>query len=381
MKASSLQAEHAQTNDFDEWRHFNDRDPDDASPGPARAVEVTGRCVSCWGHVTGRKSNEGRWETIECQVCGQFLDDDRVEREVTQMYVEAEQNLPLARVGQASNYRRDAAFVLKLLPDMDRDTSDFEQCITATLENTLKRNRSRLNRRSFPPGTAGYLYAQARTLLEGLRCLPTEMSAIDFSDFDFDESKLENLKAKREGDTVTVSALVSVKKRKQTDQVVLARVGTALLAGMTASFACEVGLKAILVTRCHEAEKTHDLLSLYKALPSDCKKRLQADYPDIANVLERHRHVFSRWRYFEENVGEEAMLGLVNTDRVRELAHAGRVIMDECVISGLQFKLDIELDGQLESDSLSWAPTVGLSVMSEEAAIPWDAILSRKHES
>ena len=57
----------------------------------------------------------------------------------------------------------------------------------------------------------------------------------------------------------------------------MARMGTAVVAGMVAAFACEVGMKAILITRRDEAEKTHDLGKLNEALPEDVsRKRLEA---------------------------------------------------------------------------------------------------------
>ena len=66
----------------------------------------------------------------------------------------------------------------------------------------------------------------------------------------------------------------------------MARMGTAVVAGMVAAFACEVGMKAILITRRDEAEKTHDLGKLNEALPEDSRKRLEADFGEIAGVLE-----------------------------------------------------------------------------------------------
>ena len=105
--------------------------------------------------------------------------------------------------------------------------------------------------------------------------------------------------------------------------------GTAIVAGMAASFACEVGMKAILMTRLDEANRMHDLHELYGTLPADSGERLEADFPEIESVLERHRHVFDRWRYLEESVSEESIVALLNTEQVQELAKAARVIVDE----------------------------------------------------
>ena len=52
----------------------------------------------------------------------------------------------------------------------------------------------------------------------------------------------------------------------------------------------------------------------------------------------------AQWRYFEENVAQEAMSALVNTERVWQLAKAVRVVVDERVIAGLNFDVDIETE-------------------------------------
>ena len=44
-----------QSEDFDERRLFEDRPSDDRETGPARAVDISGRCVGCWGPVSGTK--------------------------------------------------------------------------------------------------------------------------------------------------------------------------------------------------------------------------------------------------------------------------------------------------------------------------------------
>ena len=44
-------------------------------------------------------------------------------------------------------------------------------------------------------------------------------------------------------------------------------------------------MKAILITRRDEAQKTHDLRKLYEGLPEDSRKRLEADFGEIAGVM------------------------------------------------------------------------------------------------
>ena len=157
----------------------------------------------------------------------------------------------------------------------------------------------------------------------------------------------------------------------------MARMGTAMVAGMAGSLACEVGIKALLMTRVDEAKKTHDLFDLHIALPADCRDRLEADFPEIVSVLERHRHAFGKWRYFEASVNEAAILALVNTERVQELAKAARVIVDECAVAGLTFDVQVDSEFAFTADRRDerWLERVGLRVTGGEAAIPWEQVL------
>ena len=361
--------------DFNEWRHFDDRASDDRCVGPAPAVEIQGRCANCWGPVAGRKDKDGHWIRIECQLCGSSVEGKDAEREAERMQVEAVNNMPHARVGSGSTYGKEARFVLKILPDMDRDKAQFEQRLATRRKAKPKKNW--LGRSDFPKGTPGYLYAQACALMSGLANFPREMSAIALSDFDFGEPTL-GVEASSTDTPLRVSAVVPVSHRKPSDAALMARMGTCMVAGMTAAFACEVGMKAILMTRLDEAEKTHDLLKLHDALPVDSRERIEADFSEIASVLRDHRHTFDRWRYFEASVSEDAMAALVNTDRVWELGKAARVILDECALVGLTYKIRVnsEFDVATDPGDVSISQRIGLSVEGGEDAIPWDGVLA-----
>lgn len=356
--------------DFDEWKPFDDRPSDDPTVGPARAVEITGRCTDCWGPATGTKDGDGRWICIQCRLCGRSIDGEDAAREAELMYQEAERNVQPARVGRGLEYREDARFVLKVLPDMDREKARFDERVAA--KQAEKQRRGWLGRRDFPKGTAGYLFAQARAFLSGLENMPPEMSAISFSDFDFGEPQIVGVTAANR-----VAAMVPVRHRKPSDRALMARMGTTMVASMAAAFACELGMKAILMTRLDEVEKTHDLVKLYNALPEDSRRRLEADFPGIEGVLEDNRHSFEKWRYFEESVGERAMVALVNTARVRELGKAARVIVDECIVAGLTYEIHVDTEFHITVDrgDVSRSDHIGLRVKGGESAIPWDRVL------
>ena len=289
------------------------------------------------------------------------------------MQLEAVDNMPGARVGHGSKYRKDARFVLKILPDMDRDQAQFEQRVAASRKAGPQKHR--LGRSEFPKGTAGYLYAQARAFMSALDNFPREMSAIALSDFDFGKPRILGVEASSADTPLRVSAVVPASHRQPSQSALMARMGTCMVAGMTAAFACEIEMKAILMTSLDAAEKTHDLLKLYDALPADSRERLEADYSEIARVLGDHRHTFDRWRYFEASDGEDAMLALVNTERVSELGKAARVILDECVVAGLTYEIRVNSEYNVAGD-MSISQRVGLIVDGGEAAIPWDDVLT-----
>ena len=362
--------------DFNEWQSFDDRPSNDHGVGPAGATEIEGRCADCWGAVAGRRDKDGHWLRIECQLCGRSVEGKDAEREAVRMQVEADGNMPRARVGRGSKYDETAKFVLKILPDMDRDKAQFDQRVAASRKTGPPRGW--LGRSDFPKGTAGYLYAQACAFVSGLDNFPRQLSAIALSDFDFGEPRILGVEASSSENPLRVSAEIPASHRKPSESALMARMGTCMVAGMTAAFACEVGMKAILMTRLDKAEKTHDLLKLYDALPADSRERLEADCAAIADVLGENRHVFDRWRYFEARVSEDAMPALVNTDRVWELGKAARVILDECVVAGLtcDIRVKTKFGGTIVPGDVNISQRIALRVVGGEAAIPWDDVLT-----
>lgn len=361
--------------DFDERRQFDDDPADDRGPRPARAVDICGRCADCWGPVSGTKDAEGRWNRIGCLLCGRSVDGDDAAHEADAMRREAAVNMAAARVGRPAKYRASAGFVLKLLPDMDRDKGKMDRRVRASLARGRKRGR--LTRHDIPRGAAGYLYAQARAFLAGVDNLSAEKSAIALSDLEFGEPQVVNIDGFPCDGMLHVTGQVQVVHRKPSGRELMGRMGTALVSGMAAAFACEVGMKAILVTRLDEAAKTHDLLELYGELPEDSRRRLAGDFPAIAKVLDHSRQTFGKWRYFEQGIGETAIRGLVDTDRVWGLGKAARVIADECAVTGLNYDIDIDttFEFKQEPGGMRTSQRIDLSLEGGEAAVPWDEVL------
>ena len=361
--------------DFDQRWRFDDRPVDDRQPGPARTVDVSGRCADCWGSIVGAKEPTGEWHRIQCLVCGRSVDGEDAAREADAMQREADDIVAAARVGGPANYRADARFVLKLLPDMDRDKAKVDQRIQASLKEGRKHRR--LTRHEIPPGTAGYLYAQARAFLAGVEKLSDEKAAIALADFEYGEPRVLGLDGSPDDGTLHVTGSVPIVHRKPSGRELMERMGTALVAGMAGAFACEVAMKAILITRLDGAAKMHDLLALYGELPHDSRQRLERDFPQIAEVLDHNRETFGRWRYFEQDVGEDAIRALVDTDRVWGLHKAARVIADECVVAGLNYEIGIDTTFDFEGklDGIRTSQHIHLTLEGGESSVPWDEML------
>ena len=78
--------------------------------------------------------------------------------------------------------------------------------------------------------------------------------------------------------------------------------GSTMTRALMSAFACELAMKAIRLTRLDEARKQHDLLALYRDLPEDSRTRMEMDYPGIEAILQKARHTFGKWRYFETKI-------------------------------------------------------------------------------
>lgn len=373
---------------FKQRLRFPDRAVDDDQVGPARMVDIEGRCADCWSPIVGATGPNESWIRIACRMCGRSVDADEAEREASRMLREAEGNMPRVRVGGGAEYDENARFVLKILPDMDRNKAEFGERVENAKRAHQKPRRGLLTRRDFPEGTPGNLYLQACVLVSALG-VPRDMSAISLSDFDFENPA----SAAGEPDVDALGRVqrsVQIPRKPSSIGQLEQRMGTALVAGFAAAFACEVGMKALLLTRLDEAERTHDLLRLYKSLPGDCQERLQADFGEIVDVMAEYRHAFGKWRYFDSTAGQKAISALVDEDRTWGLQRAARVIVDEGVVAGLQYDIDLKYDSKFEAnahvdedgnltirrDDVTTSTRVSLETGGHEAAIPWDAILS-----
>lgn len=356
---------------FDHWRNFEEQAAADGPPGPARRAEILGRCRRCWGSVAGTKATDGKWTSITCALCTNSLHGKEADQEAQAMVLEMEKNLKPARVGHPPTYREGANFVLKIAPDMVRSSQKQVDGRHRAAKAT-KKSPGRLNRADVRPGEAGYLYLQARAITSGVETLAKDASLFDLLDLEVADTRITGIGSPDSGEFLQVHGRTPY--RQPSDGELMAWAGRTMVAGMALAFACEVGMKAILLTRLDQSRKTHDLLDLYEDLPEDARERIEADARETRNVLERHRQAFHKWRYLQRSAGKEAFLALVNWERVSDLGKAARVVLDECLTTGL--KGHVRVDSRFSVTEEVWSELVHLQVEGGEAEIPWGDVLA-----
>jgi len=295
------------------------------------------------------------------------------------MEIEAEVqlNLPRARRRQPAQYRPDAKFVTKIIPDMPRDRAGMDARMRAALKRPSREHGVRwLTRHNIPAGEAGYLYLQAKLLAAGARSLPQETAINRWEEVELAapvELRFEN--PDQTGIHIRTEAQAVSRAPPGTWEE---RAGANMMRALTAAFSGEVALKAILMTRNDPARMTHDLRALYDDLPRDSRARLRADYAAIGKVLRESREIFGDWRYFENSARmKEAAERSTHPERVRDLEKAARVIIDECVMAGLEGTLTMtphtawtaKLGERITVDD--FRETMHIEAESGESAIVW----------
>ena len=350
----------------------------DEGPRPADGLAepiVEGRCTRCWGRVR-LDCESGEVARVECALCTNHLAGQDADNEWKSVMKEVERNTPSVSLGKAATYRPDAKFVAKVIPDMRRDKARVDAEIRAAMGLPSKSQGSFwITRHDVPPGTAEFLYLQAKLLAAGARSLPREV-AINRWD-EIESIQLVNMeieKHEESGARIRTEVLGSPRTEPGTwDE----RAGAIMMRAMMAAFCCEVALKAILMTRNHRARKTHDLLALYDDLPEDCRARMNGDYAAIEDVLENSRQTFAKWRYFESETTKDAIERTLNHERAQDLEKAARVIIDECAFVGLKGDLRMTTYGSwtamLEGTATlsNFRERMHFKADSGESAIDW----------
>ena len=118
-----------------------------------------------------------------------------------------------------------------------------------------------------------------------------------------------------------------------------------------------------------EAKKVHDLMTLYEVLPNESKKRIETDFPDIETVMQKGKQTFGTWRYFEKNLGGQAIQTMIDLKQVRALGKAARVLLDEAETMGLSGKIQAKgkRKGQKVGERMLYRDNIKISVTGTES--------------
>lgn len=287
----------------------------DHEVGEEGEARLKARCKRCWGEAEGRFDDATRVpDAIRCRVCGRMLEGHDAKNEFQRMSEEDSQNTLNMAFGLEFKYSDEAIFTRKFFAYMERQCEeDFLQHVETLATEGDKEGW--LTRSRFPAGSAGFLFLQARVLMSGIERLPRDLSVVRFSDVDFNVDGTA---------TVYLSKKELGEHSKAREYELMKRLGSTMTVSMMSAFACELAMKAIRLTRLGEARKSHDLWQLYRDLPSDSKKRIKADFSEVASVLKSARYTFDKWRYFETNVGGHGLAAMIDTGRAFALAKAAR---------------------------------------------------------
>ncbi len=294
-------------------------------------IPTKGRCKRCWGGLIAKQDQQHQVRAIRCRVCGESAEGDKAASEYRRMLDEGNRNIFNLAVDQEFSYSEDGKFVQKIFPPQVRQPKeDFREHITAKAAEGTKEGW--VTRSTFPAGSAGFLFLQARVFMTGLQRFPRELSVARFPRVRFNA----------DGSATVYESREELAKHSKTQELeLLQRLGSNMNVAMMSAFACELAMKAICLTRMDEARRCHDLWRLYRDLPPDSRKRLEADYPDIGAVLKNARHTFDKWRYFEANDQGRSISAMVDTERTFAVAKAARVILDEGELMGLDYSLKL----------------------------------------
>ena len=307
--------------------------------GEEGRFRLKGRCRCCWGGLIGKGADEQVPTAISCRVCGILLEGEDAKEEYERMSKEsggATFNMALGIAPEhrdGPTYRDDATFVQKIFPNIDRQ-SEEEFRRRAKVEASKGTKERWLTRCGFPPGSAGFLFLQARALMSGVERLPRELSVARFWDSDMHD----------DGSTTMYVPMEELNEHSKTREYeLMKRLGSTMTVAMMSAFACELVMKAIRLTRIDEARMSHDLWRLYRDLPADSRARIEEDWPETGSVLKSARYTFDKWRYFEANVGGRGMNAMIDTERAFGLAKAARVLLDEAEMMGLGYSVKVDV--------------------------------------
>ena len=233
-------------------------------------------------------------------------------------------------LGLRSKYP-DNQFAYKMFPDVPRLTEDeAHQRIDASLQQAASLNkREWLTRNEYPPGSAGWLTFQAKSLLAGIEheAVWDEGHVTDYADHHKGEGRSLFVDSEQDDHFVV---------RQREEARIHRWMGSIMIATTYSAFACEVVLKSIALICKNRAIKTHDLNELFIDIPDASRERILADQPGVEDLFRHKKDAFGKWRYLEPDKTQGGLKTLIDAEPARELGRAARVLLDEAEIAGIR---------------------------------------------
>lgn len=301
--------------------------------GEPQSTTLKGRCKRCWGGLVARLDDNHQITGIKCRVCGKLLEGEPARLEHARMGNEGAISTLNMDMRWLPRYTDDGTFVQKVMPACEPLP---KEAIATRIKSRAAggRQKQRLTRFDFPPGSPGFFMLQASVLMASVEDIsnPDEWSIADFPDVQFRD----------DGTAICTLSTSGVSDDPQfSERRLVRKMGRTMTAAMISAFACELAMKAIALTAKDEAIKGHNLDALYADLPEQSRLRIAADFPHVERVLKDGRHSFGAWRYFETGIGQTAAQAMINTEQARNLGKAARVILDEAEMMGLEYSVNL----------------------------------------
>ena len=322
--------------------------------------KASGRCKNCWGGLVGRRNEAHELTGIKCRVCGTKLEGKDAANEEKRMEKEAIINLVnMTQFGRLYPEYGDGLFVWKVFPYVEKQPKvEIKQRISEKAKEENKQGK--LTRKNFPMGSAGFLYLQAKILIAGIA------DVVNLHDGFATE---RNVYQFQEDGSVVVRLAKIDEDAGSAKYKIMRQMGCYMSSAMLAAFSCELTMKAICLTCKDEALKDHDLLNLYYDLPEECRRRITVDFKEIEDVIKSGRQAFGKWRYFEKNIIEKGVKGLIDWERTFKMAKTARVLLDEAEMVGLSGDIEHKLNEKttVTPKTRSYQQKVELTIKGRES--------------
>ena len=311
--------------------------PSGADGREEQEVKTKWRCKECWGGVTGRLTEEGKWTGFKCRVCGLHKVGDGAQEEYEAVEGRGVWEEMCRRFGMDGKEQKGPEggrlFVLKRFPNLGRRK---RKEVSENIRRNQQGGNKTLDRKEFPEGMPAALTLEAKLLMASVAQFPlTERRSV---------GRIAKLARDKDGNRIVDISVDTEERQRDTkyqQREEEVKMGTTLATAMMGAFSCELVMKAIALTCTCKTKRTHNLADLYAEMPQSSRSRVEADFPEIQQVMGAHTKTFSSWRYFDMPSREPVVRNMTDVEAGRALSKAARVLLDEAEICGLASGMEV----------------------------------------